>query len=248
MLSFKKLFSSFSFACLATLAIFFILLINPAFSVRAEIVRSYESSLKIEDLKIELEKLLKKIDDGNFEKEEKTSGFSHHYESDWFSYFKYNIYIGPIFTNKKYTILHMEGNNGDVQTLARIFQKEGLLHKDTQVLGGGQVYTPEEKYHIFAQTLNLLSPSISTIYQSYSSPRLEKVETISRVINYLLLDLFVYWMAGNRFFTMRHSPGQNQEYIIIGLAINRFAGALQSWNVVAGHNNIVRIGYTFPIR
>ena len=217
-------------------------------SLWAQNVRAFETPWNIGSLKKKLEATLNKIDTNGFDKEQKTSGFTHRYTNGLFSYYDYDIYIGRIFADKKQTILRIEGDSGDVHTFSRIFQLEKILKKeDSYTSEKGQVYTPETKYHFIAQPINLISPSLSLLYQSYGSPRLKTSQTVYRAMTYFLVDLLVYWVGGSRFFTTRHSPELNQEYILLGLGLNRAVGAVQSFNIIGGHNHLVQFGYTFPI-
>ena len=217
----------------------------------AESVRSFESPLSLKLLKEKLEKTLSKIDEENFHREEETEGFAYRYENSWLSPYEYDIYLGTVFASKKKgggkAIVRIEGDRGDTQMIARILDIEGIINKDSSLREDGRLYNPESKYHIFAQPINLISPSLSVLYQSYNSPRLSKRQTISRSINYLLLDILAYWIGGNVFFTTSHDPKENRDTMLLFFALNRSIGLVQSFNVVRGHNNLLRFGYSFPI-
>ena len=217
------------------------------FSLSAESVRSFESPLQLKLLKEHIEKALNKIDEGNFNEEEETAGFAHLYENGWLSAYDYNIYIGTIFANKTQSIVRIEGDAGDVATIARILDLERVINRDSSLSKKGQLYKITSKYHIFAQPLNLISPSLSTLYQSYRSPRLSTGQTVTRALNYFLLDVLAYWVGGSAFFTSRHSPQRNREVMLWCFGLNRAAGLVQSFNIVRGHNNLLQFGYTFPI-
>ena len=232
---------------LSYLLILGLLLFGTPSWIFAESVRAFASPIKLKLLKENLEKTLNKIDEGNFNEEEETYGFTHLYENGWLSAYDYEIYIGTSFPAKKQTIVRIEGDDGDVTTIARILDIEGIINKDDSLRGDGQLYKPETKYHIFAQPLNLISPSLSVLYQSYTSPRLTGRQTIVRALNYLLLDVIAYWVGGNAFFTSRHSPQKNREVMLLCFAFNRAVGSVQGFNIIRGHNSLLKFGYTFPI-
>ena len=231
------------------LNLFFIglLFFGPALGLFAESVRSFESPLKLKLLKENLEKVLNKIDEGNFDEEDESEGFAHLYENGWFSAYDYEIYIGTIFADKQQTIVRIEGDAGDAAAIARILDLEKVINKDTSLRGDGKLYKPASKYQIFAHPLTLVSPSISVLYQSYASPRLTRRQTTVRALNYLLLDVLAYWVGGSAFFTSRHSPQRNREIMFWCLGLNRAAGLVQGFNIIRGHNNLLEFGYTFSI-
>ena len=223
----------------------FLILIAP--KLYSQSAHSYESPLEIENLNKALKKVLKKVDKNGFEKIDETDGFKYKYESKWFSAYNYQIYISKLFKNTKKTILRIEGNLGIVLTFSRIFDIEGVINKNSSLIGSGKVYTLSEKSYLMAQPLTLISPSLSVIYQSYNSPILQRGQAISRAINYFLLDILAYWIGGNRFFTTSHRPNKNQKFIFYWLAANRAYATVQTTNVVRAHNNLVKFAYSFPI-
>ena len=231
--------------------IFFVILISvilPATSVSTQSVRSFESPWELDELKDGLKIVLEKVYKEKYHEEEKTDGFSYHYKSDFFSAYNYSIYIGKIFTDKKNTILRIEGNDGDANNISRILDLEGIINKNASLGKELQNYKMSEKYHSLAQPLNILSPSLSVLYQSYQSPRLGKEQGLSRALNYLLLDVLAYWIGGNLLFTTSHNPQENKEPILIWMSLNRAYGAAQSYNIVKSHNHLLRFNYTFPIQ
>ena len=232
-------------------AIFFLLCASAALPLsflQAQSVRSYESELELSELEKAIERVLKKADKGRYAAEEETLGFSQRYTNGWFSAFCYDIYVGKIFAARKQTLVRIEGDPGDVDTLARVLELEGVIKKGSTGprSAAAELYQLDDKSYIFSQGLNVLSPALSIIYQSYQSPRLRTSQAVGRALGYLFLDILAYWIGGARFFTTRHKPAANRMYIMWWWGINRAFGAGQAFNIVRGHNHLIQFGYSFP--
>ena len=223
------------------------LLLFPSLSLQAQSVRSYESSLTLQELEEAIEKFLEKVDKGRYARKEDTQGFAKLYANRWFSPFNYNIYIGKVFASKKQTIVRVEGTQGDVDTLSQVLEHEKVIKEGSTVPPNIEFYEIEDKSYILSQGINLLSPSLGIIYQSYTSPRLRTSQAVTRALLYLFSDLVGYWVGGTRFFTTRHRPGTHQQYILLWWGINRSIGATQAFNMVRGHNHLAEFKYTFPV-
>ncbi len=237
----KQLYFCFPALCLLVLA--------KAPFLYAESVRVFESPLLVEENELQsaLERSLMRLDKGFYSKEEETQGFQYHYKSDFFSAYSYHIFAGKLFVKRKQTIVRIEGDSGDVDTLARFLELEGVINKGSSLRPNSRLQKLEEKSHLAAQAANLLSPALSQIYQAYASPRLRKVQAFGRASFYLFLDALAYWIGGTRFFSMRHKPYRNQEYIRAWWALNRAIGAGQAFNVIRGHNHLLQFEYSFPV-
>ncbi len=219
---------------------FSLIFINP---LKADNVRAFISPHSIENLQEKIEGLLKKIDANNFNQEEDSQGFLLRYSNGWFSAYDYNIYASDASKGSKQSLIRIEGDKGDVLSLGRILEIEKIINPP--INDSIETKPLHSKYHIFAQPLNLLSPSISIIYQNYASPRLATDQATWRAITYIGLDILAYWIGGTGFFRTRHSPERNREVMLLCLGANRAVGAVQAFNVVRGHNNLLQFGYTF---
>ena len=227
--------------------IFYLIIITNFNILKSESFRAFETTYNLNELKVNLEKVLNKIDKGHYKQKTQTDGFNFHYVNKISSPYEYDIYISKIFANKDKTILRVEGASGDALVISRILDLENVIKKDSSLFGTSQVYKPDYKYHILAQGINIFSPALSIIYQSKNSPMLSKNQALIRGFVYLGLDILAIWIGGNNFFRTSIQLEENKSLIAVWLLTNRIAGMGQAINVIRGHNNIVQFGYTFPI-
>ena len=214
-------------------------------SIAGESVRVFESTLQLKTLEQAVQKCLHKIDKGNFSKQEETRGFSHRYTSNWFAPYDYDIYLGT--TSNKQTLLRLEGSWSHVLTIARIFESEGVLPKESVTPNNAQLYKPEAKSHWIAQSINLVSPSLSLFYQAYESPTQNLTRTLVYSFLYATADALAIGIGGTLFFTRSYDARENLTFILAWLGINRGIGAVHAFYNIRGHNHLIRFQYTFPI-
>ncbi len=213
-------------------------------SLYADTSRAYRSNLSVEEARSKIETLLEKIDGNNFYSPEETLGYRFRFYNRWLSAYSYDIFIGTISAQNNRTVLRLEGNDGDVVTLAQIMELENIVQAGATEIDSGELRLPTEKYHLFAQTLNLVSPAVGVWYQSANSPRMTGGQAVARSIGFLAADLLALYLGGTRFFQTRFRTDINSRYIVWLLGVNRFTGALYAFNIIRGHNNLVELGYT----
>lgn len=222
-------------------------LINPLF---AESVRSYESRQKIEPTKKKLSDFLKGLD-GSIYPDSETEGMQWHYSTGVLSAFNYDIYAGTISASNPTTVVRLEGDTGDILTMARILELEGILVEgasappyDTSNTSATKL---EEKNHIYSQGLNLAAPWLAVIHASWNSPRLTTGQTVFRFISYFFFDGLMVWAGGTGLWQESFNIKKYGGSIAAALAIPRLIGSVQHANLIRGHNRIARMGYTFYI-
>lgn len=207
---------------------------------------SHNSTLKPEEARKKTLELLDKLDRNGYLEEDETDGFSSRIENRWLSPFKYDIFFGTVSTKNNTTVIRVEGTTGDVRMMTRILEIEKIINPPPDT--SGRDYRPlSAKYQAIAQPLNLVAPWLGVLYTSYHSPRLSTGQTVFRFITYFLADAFLTWAAGRHWFTQKYDPVKNWDNIVAVLAVPRIIGAVQTFNLVRGHNRVVDLKFTFPV-
>ncbi|MBI3395688.1 MAG: hypothetical protein HY042_07635 [Spirochaetia bacterium] len=207
---------------------------------------SYETPMKPEEARAALIKALDKIDAGGYFEEDETLGFGYRFSNRVRSPFVYDIFVGTISSKNSRTIVRTEGTTGDAKTLTRVLEVEGVI--TVPPADEGARYAPlSNKYEIIAQPMNLIAPWIGVFYTSANSPRLSSGQTTFRFFMYFLTDVFLVWAAGRNWFHDKYNPAKYQNQMIAVLLVPRIIGAIQTANLVRGHNRLVELKYTFPV-
>ncbi|MBL8022088.1 MAG: hypothetical protein JNM27_20605 [Leptospirales bacterium] len=227
-----------------------VLLLAVASNLHAEMNRAFEASAPLEQLRGKLTGVLDKFDREGYELEAESEGFAYAYYNLRTSPFTYRMYATTVSEKQPVPILRVEGRSGDVLTISRILQIEGIVRTESPVLPNGETITfapLEHKSHILGQSLNFVAPWLGVLHSSYGSPRLTTGQTVFRFSMYFGADAFLLWAAGRNWFRDRWNPGRYAGNIALALAVPRVIGAVQSANLVRGHNRLVELKYTFPI-
>ncbi len=219
-------------------------LVFPA-SLQAQV--AHESELTIEEARWALDRFLYGFDRGSYFSDDETEGFHFLYSSHPLSAFDYDIYGTTVSSSIDQTVIRIEGGTGDAETMARVLELEGLLTKGSTVPAdaSGDPVALSEKSHLISQSLNLAAPWLGIWYNTYNTPRLSLGQTWFRFGAYFLADGLLLWAGGTKLWSGKFDAGENQAYIIGALAIPRAVGALQSFNLVRGHNKLAELKYTF---
>ena len=90
----------------------------------AESFRSFESPSSQDEAKQKIEDVLNKIAPNGYRYLPETIGFSYLIEERWNSPFEYRIFIGAVSKKIPTTLIRIEGDDGEVRTLSRVFELE----------------------------------------------------------------------------------------------------------------------------
>ncbi len=207
---------------------------------------SHNSTLKPEEARKKTLELLDKLDRNGYLEEDETLGFASRIENRWLSPFSYDFYFGTVSTKNNTPVIRVEGTSGDVRMMTRILEIEKIINPPADT--SGRDYRPlSSKYQAIAQPLNLIAPWIGVLYTSYHSPRLSTGQTVFRFITYFLADALLTWAAGRDWFRHPFDAVKYRDNIIAVLAVPRLIGAVQTFNLVRGHNRVVDLKFTFPV-
>ncbi len=220
-------------------------------ALSAETWRSFESPDNPEALRQKIEALLNRLDPDNYRMEPETMGFTYLFANRWTSPYTYRIYGGNVSEKQTMTVLRLEGRTGDVRTFSRIFEQEKLIRVEPLLSDEGKelLYAPlEPKWHTVGQTLNLVAPWLGVLHASWNSPRMSAGQTVFRFSVYFGIDAVLVWAAGRNFFRDHFDAQKYAGNIAAVLAVPRIIGAVQEANMVRGHNRIVEMKYTFPVK
>lgn len=235
-------------------------LISAAFTPLVADARiTYESAVKPDDLLESVERALKKIDPDGYSKPEETQGFAFRFSNRWLSPFTYDLYGGSISSTIPKSILRVEGDTGDVRSLARVLALEQVITDNTAHAEDEKPQALDAKYHVAAQGLNLIAPWMSLLYISWRSPRLSRGQTWFRALTFFFLDAFIIYAAGSDLFRRKYGRtctdaatlagtcdiNNHRAEMVAGLAVTRLIGAFQGFNLVRGHNRLAELKYTF---
>ncbi|HMV42075.1 MAG TPA: hypothetical protein PK079_09630 [Leptospiraceae bacterium] len=222
---------------------------------------SFESSASVEDANLKVVKLLNKITDNSIRSMESTGGFNYRYKSGLISPFRFNVYVGKISKKSEDSIIRIESTkNGEAKLLKTILEVE--LNKSAADYKFEQVINP--KYHIVSQSLNLITPAASVLYNSYNSPFYTNSDTILKAGTYVLIDLFIVALAavyinnskvGNKNIyddlLNKKGPGKDfrdypqREFILAALLIPRIYRSIEAFHDTAAQNRIAELSYTY---
>lgn len=217
----------------------------------ADTFRSFESPDTPEVLRWKLVALLDRLDRNNYAYEPETLGFTFAYHDRFTSPFSYNIYAGTVSEKQPVTVVRIEGNTGDVYTLSHVFRQEKLIRFEDPTLRADEQYRYAElteKYHVIGQPLNWVAPWLGVLHSSYNSPRMSTGQTVFRFSMYFGIDAVLVWAAGRNWFRDKWDGQKYAGNIAAALFVPRLVGAVQSFNLVRGHNRLVEMKYTFPVK
>lgn len=225
-----------------------------------------ETKYSIEDTNLRLIKILNKITDNSIKPIEKTSGFNYRYKSNFFSPFRFDIYVGKFSKKNEDSIIRVESNkNGEAKVFKNILDVE--FNKSESEYRFQQSFS--KKSHILSQGLNLMSPAFSVWYNAYNSPFYSRNDAIIKSIFYLLYDFFIISVTA---FYINNSninnksrlddlflrkgvdgPGRGEALldgthgsVLIGLlAIPRIYRSFEAYNDTAAQNRMAELSYTY---
>ncbi len=220
-----------------------LLLLMPSLSLSARNSYVFESNLQGEMLDAKVKEILNQLDHDGYTTPEETQGFRYRISSNLFSPFSYEIYTGIISNKNPTNIIRVEGDAGDALLLARMFEAEEIL---TEPFRGGQgAVKITDKSHLASQGLNLVAPWLAVFYNGHRSPRLTSSQVLFRGALYLGLDLLLASAAGTNFYQEKFDMEKYGDRVLLGLALNRIAGAIDSYQTIRGHNRVAELKYTF---
>ena len=225
-----------------------------------------ETKYSIEDTNLRLIKILNKITDNSIKPVEKTSGFNYRYKSNFFSPFRFDIYVGKFSKKNEESIIRIESTkNGEAKVFKNILDVE--LNKNESEYKFQQSFS--KKSHLLSQGLNLITPTFSVWYNAYGSPFYSRNDTVIKSIFYLLYDIVV--IAFTAFYINNsnindksrlddllnrrgvNAPGKgealfdgNHGSILIGLlAIPRLYRGFEAYNDTAAQNRMAELSFTY---
>ncbi len=225
-----------------------------------------ETKYTIEDTNLRLIKILNKITDNSIKPVEKTSGFNYRYKSNFFSPFRFDIYVGKFSKKNEESIIRIESTkNGEAKVFKNILDVE--FNKNESEYKFQQSF--KKKSHILTQTLNWISPTFSVWYNAYGSPFYSRNDTAIKSIFYLLYDIVV--IAITAFYVNNsninnksrlddllnrqgvNAPGKgealldgNHGAVLIGLlAIPRIYRSFEAYNDTASQNRMAELSFTY---
>jgi hypothetical protein len=236
----------------------------------AESFRSFESPSSQDEAKKKIEDVLNKIAPNGYRYLPETIGFSCLIEERWNSPFEYRIFIGAVSKKIPTTLIRIEGDDGEVRTLSRVFELEGIYSSGKPEEGMKPLH---RKSHIVSQGLNWIAPWIGTFYDGYHSPRITTKEMFMRSFYYFLYDAFAVYAGSRNFFVgkpKKKYPSITFEDINDGLSkvlpqyfesrdpiqenaggimalmfLSRAFASYDSFRMTSGHNTLVELKYTF---
>ncbi|MCB1189460.1 MAG: hypothetical protein H7A23_02130 [Leptospiraceae bacterium] len=140
-------------------------------------------------VKIFLNTLTKK----KYVSENKTKGFTYRYTPKWYNPFNFDIYVGNFSKATNTSIIRLETpKHGEEQLYKQLIETKVLK----QPIPKDKKKTPiQSKSHIISQTLNLITPGASVLYNSYKSPLYTTSDTLTNTSFYLLADLLIIGIA-----------------------------------------------------
>lgn len=244
----------FQYRILSSIVVLFLcVLLMPAFggaALYADSVGMYESELSEAEAQQALEDFLNKFDPDAFTFEDETEGFHFYVSSDLFSAYHYNIYGVHITSTIPETVIRLEGDTGDVQTLSRILEQENIIKAGSTLppdVEGKEPVPLEPKSHWISQSLNWVAPWLSVLHASWNSPRLSTGQTLFRFCAYFLMDGLMLWAGGTGLWSGPFDLSENGGAAAAAMLLPRIYGSFQHANLIRGHNRIAEMGYTFYI-
>ncbi|MCB1174378.1 MAG: hypothetical protein KDK39_12475 [Leptospiraceae bacterium] len=212
----------------------------------ADSVRSYESGKESKATMEQIKSFLANFD-SEMDVDDETEGFRLRLNSGFWSPFHYDLFVGPVSRTNPDGVVRLEGDTGDVRTMARVFEIETILKAGSTQPADERLEAVklDEKSHLISQGLNLVAPWLGVLYSSYDSPRLSTGQTVFRFSAYLLFDGLMVWAGGTGFWQEPFNTKKYDGTIVAALMLPRIIGAWQQANLVRGHNQVARLGYTF---
>jgi hypothetical protein len=221
---------------------------------------------KVDDANIRLLKVLTHITDGEIRKVDKTRGFDYRYASKWYSPFSLDIFIGTVKTGIDTCIIRIEAKKrGEEKLIKSILQKELLKQEDTvDKEKGKDLEKPiSKKSHLVSQSLNVLMPYSSILYNSYHSPTYTFRDTLVSASAYAFWDILLISIGafyinntvkgksfqddllskqGPRYGILQNKIGG---FVLAGMAASRIYRAWGSYEDIGVHNRSAELSYTF---
>jgi hypothetical protein len=237
------------------LLLFFVLI---HFLFSAELV---ETPYTIEDANLRVLKILNKITDNSIKPVEKTSGFNYRYKSNFFSPFRFDIYVGKFSRKSDDSLIRVEATkNGEAKVFKNILDVE--LNHSENTYKFSQNFS--SKYHIVSQTLNVATPMFSVLYNSYNSPFYTWNDAASKSVTYFLIDLLIVGIAA--FYINNSNVGDKSQLddlflrkgpskeliapphggvVLAALAIPRLYRSIEAFHDTSAQNRMAELSYTF---
>jgi hypothetical protein len=217
-----------------------------------------EVPIKPEDVNMQIISILAKVNpDGHYE-DYKTEGFIYRYNSTFFSPFSHKIYIGRMSQRSIDSLVRVESRDkGQEKVWRQIFEAELLKNPPAE-----DARKLERKSHIFSQSLNLITPAFSVIYNSYDSPLLDFRDALWASTFYLITDIIlvggaILYARGKRpskslgdSIINKRGPraveqGPDAGTIIGAVALTRFYRMFGAVQDTRAHNQLVELEYSF---
>ena len=223
---------------------------------------------KVDDANIRLLKVLTHVTDGEIQKVDKTKGFDYRYQSKWYSPFSLDIFVGTVKTGIDTSLIRIEAKKrGEEKLIKSILQKELVKSEETESKEKEKEKEQEKsissKSHILSQSLNVLTPSASILYNSYHSPTYTFRDTLVNASIYAFWDILLVGIGafyvnntvkGKSFqdnLLSKQGPRygilQNQigGFVLVGMAASRIYRAWGSYEDIGVHNRAAELSYTF---
>jgi hypothetical protein len=227
----------------------FILLTTSVYSY--EVVESLDS---VEDTNLKIIKLLNNLTEDRVEPLEKTRGFSYRYSPLWYSPLKFDFYIGKFSKKSQGALIRIEASRrGEEKIYKSILSKYLSLGEDENF----KSLDIRKKNHLFTQTFNLVSPSLSIFYLGFNSPFYQTNEMLMKMGLYFLIDMVIIGLfalyAENTVktksvldrFLLKEGPdgfdlmkGSNSGFFLAFLAVPRIIRAVDGFSETATQNKI----------
>lgn len=211
---------------------------------RLEAASSFLLEQGPEDAKAAVGKTLSKF--SSWEETPETDGYRYALVNggDWSARLPYKVFIGPISPdNEKQSKVRVEGDRYDARLIKDILNQE-LRDKKYPASYG-------EKSVVLSQTLNLISPGFSYMYNSFGSPRNSTGRGVLFGSSYLFLDFVLYYLGARVFFFDGRNPWkwatikQNYWWILGTMGTFRLIHGWHGFLQVSGHNDVVELKYKF---
>lgn len=223
--------------------------------VAAEVI---EVPMKPEDANVQIIAVLAKVNPEGFIEDYKTEGFIYRYNSKFFSPFSHKIYIGRMSQRSIDSIIRVESRDkGQEKMWRQIFEAE-LLKNPPEA----DAVKLERKSHLISQSLNLVTPAFSVMYNSYDSPILDSRDTWFASGFYLITDIILVGGAvlyargkrpsksfGDNIINKRGpravEQGPDAGAIIGAIALTRLYRMVGAVQDTSAHNRMVELEYSF---
>lgn len=148
-----------------------------------------ETNKNVEDMNKSIKIFLNNLTQKTIVSESNTQGFNYRYTPKWYNPFNFDFYIGDFSKKGNSTIIRLEApKTGEEQLYKQLVETKVLNQpvpedrKQTKI---------QKKSHITSQTLNLITPAASILYNSYKSPLYTTSDTFINSSLYFLTDLLI---------------------------------------------------------